>query len=263
MRVKLVVLTGATVGHEVEVQGSITIGRTSQCGLSLPVVTVSREHAKVFAKDGSYHVVDLNSSNGTRVNGRGVTRHQLADGDEIQCGDQTLRFVLLPEGLASGVRGGPARDARVLDERTPDALVLDELAPEELAPEELASKEPVSEAGQARTVELPMRIEPRRIEPEISVRAPSDAGAPRAPAMGSGSEAVAVQSRDRVLQFHRVQDRRGLLAEDLSQRGGLGRWLILVGVVALAVSVFWVAKNHATGKPPEEPRQDEPNEENR
>ena len=53
---------------------------------------VSRRHAEVRREDGAIVVVDLDSTNGTRVNGHGVKHHVLDDGDEITVGNTALRF---------------------------------------------------------------------------------------------------------------------------------------------------------------------------
>ena len=71
---------------------SIFIGRKSDNDLPLPHTSVSRQHAKVSAKDGHYHITDLDSTNGITVNGNKVTKSQLADGDTVGLGDFALIF---------------------------------------------------------------------------------------------------------------------------------------------------------------------------
>lgn len=53
---------------------------------------VSKYHAEIRREDGSYVVVDLQSTNGTMVNGRRINRHRLADGDVIRIGDSTITY---------------------------------------------------------------------------------------------------------------------------------------------------------------------------
>src|SRR5919112_158242 len=48
--------------------------------------------AEVRPNADGYYVVDLGSTNGTRVNGAGITERQLRDGDTISVGDSQLRF---------------------------------------------------------------------------------------------------------------------------------------------------------------------------
>jgi len=54
--------------------------------------SVSRRHAELRPTEDGWVLVDLGSTNGTRVNGAGVTERQLHDGDTISVGDTQLRF---------------------------------------------------------------------------------------------------------------------------------------------------------------------------
>lgn len=65
---------------------SLSIGRDGDCDVVLAVKEVSRHHAEIQRDGANFVIVDLGSMNGTRVNGAGVTRQQLADGDEITVG---------------------------------------------------------------------------------------------------------------------------------------------------------------------------------
>ncbi len=67
------------------------IGRASTCDIRLGEATVSRHHARLFFRDGEWIVQDLNSTNGTLLNGRPVGRAQLHPGDRIEFADQLFR----------------------------------------------------------------------------------------------------------------------------------------------------------------------------
>lgn len=56
--------------------------------------TVSGQHFKIVHKDGAFYVVDLGSTNGTRVNGVRVRSAQLKPGDVIRAGEVELEFRL-------------------------------------------------------------------------------------------------------------------------------------------------------------------------
>jgi hypothetical protein len=71
---------------------SVTIGRAPECEVLLTDPNVSRTHAEIRRRGADYVVVDLGSTNGTRVNGAGVREQRLADGDEISVGNASLRF---------------------------------------------------------------------------------------------------------------------------------------------------------------------------
>jgi hypothetical protein len=73
----------------------VTIGRLPDCDIILSDPNVSRRHAQVRrAEDGggSYLVIDLGSTNGTKVNGIGIRGHRLQHGDEIMVGSTRVRY---------------------------------------------------------------------------------------------------------------------------------------------------------------------------
>jgi pSer/pThr/pTyr-binding forkhead associated (FHA) protein len=55
---------------------------------------VSRAHARLERRDGGYVVLDLGSTNLTRVNGEIVHERVLRDGDEVRFGRALCRFVV-------------------------------------------------------------------------------------------------------------------------------------------------------------------------
>ena len=67
-------------------QDVLTIGRGSDCEIMLPERQVSRYHARIERDEGGYLLRDLDSKNGTCVNGQQVSDqpYRLRDGDEIQ-----------------------------------------------------------------------------------------------------------------------------------------------------------------------------------
>jgi len=68
------------------------IGRHPANTLRVAARELSKEHAEIVRQSGDYWLVDLNSSNGTFVNGRRVTRFKLKDGDEISLGGTAIVF---------------------------------------------------------------------------------------------------------------------------------------------------------------------------
>jgi pSer/pThr/pTyr-binding forkhead associated (FHA) protein len=64
-----------------------TIGRTEDQSVCLPDSTVSTNHCKLIRNEnGSYRVVDLDSSNGTRINGEEISEETLKHSDMLQVG---------------------------------------------------------------------------------------------------------------------------------------------------------------------------------
>ncbi len=63
---------------------SLTIGRDPQCGIFIDAPLTSREHARIDFRDGAHVLVDLGSTNFTRVNGERIGERILSAGDQIQ-----------------------------------------------------------------------------------------------------------------------------------------------------------------------------------
>ncbi len=70
----------------------LTIGRLPECAVVIGDPNVSRRHAELRRRGSEVVLVDLGSTNGTRVNGAPTKERRLADGDEITVGTTTLRF---------------------------------------------------------------------------------------------------------------------------------------------------------------------------
>lgn len=91
---------GVAVGAIVHGDGSrvavgdqpLVIGRMAGCDVVVPDEGVSRRHAEVRREGHDVVIVDLDSLNGTSVNGSRVRHHRLRDGDEITVGSSRLRF---------------------------------------------------------------------------------------------------------------------------------------------------------------------------
>jgi hypothetical protein len=71
---------------------AVTVGRMKGNTIALDDTSVSLSHAKLTLRDGGYFLKDLNSTNGTMVNGQSVTEAQLHDGDHVKFGEVIGRF---------------------------------------------------------------------------------------------------------------------------------------------------------------------------
>ena len=72
---------------------AMRIGRDTHNDLVLPDLDVSKHHAELRkSPTGSYEIVDLNSYNGTYVNGQRVTTRQLTEHDLVSIGHSTFRL---------------------------------------------------------------------------------------------------------------------------------------------------------------------------
>ncbi|MCZ6494485.1 MAG: ATP-binding protein [Planctomycetota bacterium] len=111
------------------------IGRSSE---SLPLTdsTVSRRHAELTPDDGKWFLRDLDSSNGTFVNGVRITKYrvELSPGDQVRCGSTLLIFaVTAQEEKSDRVRVvGPAEMDVTVERRVDpneDSMILAEPDP--------------------------------------------------------------------------------------------------------------------------------------
>jgi len=71
---------------------AVTVGRAADCDLVLADPTVSKHHFELRPRGREIALIDLGSTNGTRVNALSVRDHVLDHGDEIRVGATVLRF---------------------------------------------------------------------------------------------------------------------------------------------------------------------------
>jgi two-component system, cell cycle response regulator len=91
----LVVIAGTKMGamYPVPEVGKVDIGRSSTATICIDDEGVSRRHAEMSITNRGVVLADLNSTNGTYVNGRRIVERLLRSGDKIQVGPRTiLRF---------------------------------------------------------------------------------------------------------------------------------------------------------------------------
>lgn len=88
----LIVISGPHVGKMFKIdQEETTVGRSSKADMYVNDVGISRNHARLITWGDDVFVEDLNSANGTYLNGERISRRiQLADGDKITLGSTTI-----------------------------------------------------------------------------------------------------------------------------------------------------------------------------
>lgn len=70
-----------------------TLGRAPDCQIVLADASVSRQHARISARDNAYWIEDLQSKNGTRLNGKLIQQpERLSPGDRIEFGPMVILF---------------------------------------------------------------------------------------------------------------------------------------------------------------------------
>ena len=93
MNTRLVSARGAEMDLAFALQGRrVTLGREDDNMVQLPHEKVSKHHAVMQAEKDGWVIEDLQSTNGTLVNGKPVQRAKLADGDSVTIGPFELFF---------------------------------------------------------------------------------------------------------------------------------------------------------------------------
>ena len=109
----LITLQGPDAGRKIELAGDrLTIGRSPRCDVVFHDPEVSRRHVELNRTSGTWRLSDMESSNGTVVNGRPVNTAELRDRDRLQIGRNVLLFATgpVPELHSTSSLAGP-RDA--------------------------------------------------------------------------------------------------------------------------------------------------------
>ena len=99
----LLIRNGGFEGMSYEITAEETlIGRNPTTDITLLDEGISREHALIVydPDEDTYTIEDLQSTNGTKVNGKRVRSSQLADGDDLQIGHTHFQFLLGPSSKA-------------------------------------------------------------------------------------------------------------------------------------------------------------------
>ena len=87
--------------RQIDVAAAAIIGRSASSEVPLDDASVSSRHCRVFFHDNHAFIEDLNSTNGTEVNGQTVSATaELRDGDEIALGETRIRVELSVEDCA-------------------------------------------------------------------------------------------------------------------------------------------------------------------
>jgi pSer/pThr/pTyr-binding forkhead associated (FHA) protein len=90
---KLHILSGVLEGKVYDlIEERITLGRALDNMIRLEDGTVSHHHAMLLQDGAEYKLRDLNSTNGTRVNGMRIVEAKVHNGDQVRLGSVEMRF---------------------------------------------------------------------------------------------------------------------------------------------------------------------------
>lgn len=194
----------------------LTVGRRPDANIWIPDTFTSGQHARFGFDDGRYFVEDLKSSNGTRLNGAVLTRRALlSDGDVIQVGRATLKFVDSAAAPAPEV-AAPAPPGTV-PAAAPVAAPMPAAATPASAPP-AASAPPPKPVPPAQPAAAPPPATPPLSAPEPAVAAPP---AEPAPVLKPG-ETAAVELLDQLvgsIRSHRDREQQEREAAQALLRG--------------------------------------------
>ncbi len=107
---RIVILSSNFAGRDFPLnKPAMVIGRTDDNDIVIDHRSISRHHAKIVRENGRYAIVDLQSSNGVRVNGEEYGKVELRGADIVDLGHVRMRFVDVGEDFVFG------RDAQAVD----------------------------------------------------------------------------------------------------------------------------------------------------
>jgi pSer/pThr/pTyr-binding forkhead associated (FHA) protein len=78
------------------------VGRDEEADIRVDEALVSRHHARIERRAGRYFVLDLGSTNHTRVNGAKVSERELSHGDEVRFARARCTFLRAGDPLPAG-----------------------------------------------------------------------------------------------------------------------------------------------------------------
>jgi len=141
---------GPAIARQVPVSGQpVTVGRHAENILVLPDHMASRYHCEIGRNETGYYVRDLNSSNGTLLNGRRITSSSLLPGDVIRIGNTRITLVsgdkragMPGEGSA---HGGNHQGLDAADLPPDLELLTEEDIAEPLSEADMVAEEPIIE----------------------------------------------------------------------------------------------------------------------
>lgn len=216
-------------GDRQAVRDGLVLGRVKGCDIVLDDAKVSRRHARLVLQGGVAEIEDLDSSNGTSLNGKEISRRLLRDGDRIQIGSTEIIFRELEDG-AGGIGEADVPGRIEIREPAPDAAP-PEAAPPPSAPEALPPAAKVPEVDRVEFADEVVEVRHREVP--SGMPRPDDAAQPRV---------------DRgVLQFSKhakASDQgRGFLGDDMAQMSpGFRAGLLIAALIAALVLGYFVMK---------------------
>jgi pSer/pThr/pTyr-binding forkhead associated (FHA) protein len=91
---KIILMNGDAIMREIQLaKERITIGRRPHNDIVINDLAISADHAVIVTAQRDSYLEDLNSTNGTQINGQPVRKHFLQDGDVIELAQYKIRYL--------------------------------------------------------------------------------------------------------------------------------------------------------------------------
>ena len=121
---RLIVIAGPARGQVIGLEQAVSIGRDQSSSVVIPDLALSRRHCTVEPTADGLAISDLESRNGTVVNGVPIRTQTLRDGDQIRIGDSALIFVAGPPVVPAGpiAEDSTAAAPIVVDDAAPASM---------------------------------------------------------------------------------------------------------------------------------------------
>ncbi len=122
---EIVVKLGENVIHKYFVDKDIlNIGRARDNDIVIENLAVSRNHARIRRMEGKYILTDLNSANGTFVNGVRITKTEIMHNDVLTIGKHNLIFINKPLSDEQIISDAFGAERTMIVDRTPSGMLV-------------------------------------------------------------------------------------------------------------------------------------------
>jgi len=236
MAMVTITFNGQKIGEFPLDKPAVIVGRDPACDLQIDNLGISRTHCQFIKRGGTFLIQDMNSANGTYVNGQQIGEHYLKDGDEVLIGKFALVF------NTAGTVARPAQAVGSGGEAVPDVLHTYVMDGENIR-ERLARMK--AEGGPAEETPIARRAT-ARITPQDAA-APAEPGGP--PAAGQAAKPPQRPTTDIVPAFDPLKPQsvvpvtkaRGAVTRTFASRpegGGLLYLSMALNAILVVLIVF-------------------------
>lgn len=80
-------LNGPLKGRSIKINDQDIIGRSKNCSIHIPHESISKKHCRLYLQENKLYIEDLNSSNGSFINGKQITNSQIQSGSQLNLHD--------------------------------------------------------------------------------------------------------------------------------------------------------------------------------